>query len=109
MPLFRQDGLGAAAAPFVAGVAGVDFGQHARKALPRRDDLHSAVLEIYPGHRPMTGLQSPVDDELGLRLTVGVDELVEDMVGADDAAPDVEQGLLTDDRALFSQAFLLLS
>lgn len=104
---FRRDELGITAAPLVAGVVGVDFGEHPGKSGPRRNDLHAAVLEVDSGHPRMTLLEPPMNAELRLRLAVGVDELIEGVVGADDAAPDVVEGFGTDNRTLFSQAFLL--
>lgn len=57
----------------------------------------------------MALLQPPVDAELRLRLAVGVDELVEGVVGADDAAPNVVELLGPGNCALFPQDSLLLA
>ncbi len=108
-PGFRRNEFRAAPAPFGAGVGAVVLRDHPGEALPRRDDLHAAVLELDVRHRSMASLQPAVDEELRLRLRIGVDELVEVVIGGDDSPPDVKQKFGTDDRALFPQnTFLLL-
>lgn len=57
----------------------------------------------------MAFIQSAVDKEFRLRLRVGVDEFVEQMIGTDHSPPDVVEGLGADDSSLFSQAFLLVA